>query len=378
MNTTPLISCTDVVAIAAITIWRLRLDAARVKEEVWALADELNAALGAPLIEPYQQEISVKNISLTGPKGERLYIKPASGRYMIALSSNSLVARMEAFMERLTGGKRQGYKHPHVSREPYWYVNDYAQVREAAYFYAQATLPPNNGETVDAVHAPHRRHIEEATGDKVRQPVSTAVPEGPRTLHDPTAIEARQARLNDPHIAPLTQYVVRLRNRHPSWEFPDFDPLDGGIEAELLFLLEKPGPMTSPTHMRKGSGFISRDNDDPTAEATFSFMREARIERKRVVLWNIIPGWNGQRKIAPGEVDAGVKELRDLLQLLPRVHTVVLVGNKAQKAEPVIYQLNLCIRKSAHPGPLVKGSKPSFVGPNIAAVGGSRYGFNRE
>jgi hypothetical protein len=50
------------------------------------------------------------------------------------------------------------------------------------------------------------------------------------------------------------------------------------------------------------------------------------------------------------------KELRDLLQLLPRVHTVVLVGNKAPKAEPVIHQLDLCVFKSAHPGPLVKGS----------------------
>lgn len=331
------------------------LETARVKEEVWALADELNAALGAPLIEPYQQKISVKNISLTGPKKERLYIKPASGRYMIALAGNSLVSRMEAFMERLTGVKRQGYNHPHVSREPYWYVTDYAQVREAAYFYAEVRLPANGEETVDAMQAPHGQQVEEVNGEIVHQPDATAIPEGPRALRDLTAIEARQERLNDPHIAPLTQYVARLRTQHPSWEFPDFDPFDGGIEAELLFLLEKPGPMTSPTHMRKGSGFISRDNNDPTAEATFRFMRKARIDRKRVVLWNVIPGWNGQREIAPGEVDAGVKELHNLLKLLPRVHTVVLVGNKAQRAESVIRHLNLCIRKSAHPGPLVKG-----------------------
>jgi hypothetical protein len=37
-----------------------------------------------------------------------------------------------------------------------------------------------------------------------------------------------------------------------------FDPLDGGSAAEILFLLEKPGPRTSSTGKRIGSGFNSR------------------------------------------------------------------------------------------------------------------------
>ena len=40
-------------------------------------------------------------------------------------------------------------------------------------------------------------------------------------------------------------------------EVPDFDPLDGGVEARALFLFEKPGRMTAG---QSGSGFISRDN----------------------------------------------------------------------------------------------------------------------
>jgi hypothetical protein len=42
-----------------------------------------------------------------------------------------------------------------------------------------------------------------------------------------------------PHIAPLTAYAASLRLRG-SVEVPEFDPLDGGTNARVLFLLEKP------------------------------------------------------------------------------------------------------------------------------------------
>lgn len=37
-----------------------------VKQQVWALADELNGVLGVPLIEPDQQSVKKENISLKG------------------------------------------------------------------------------------------------------------------------------------------------------------------------------------------------------------------------------------------------------------------------------------------------------------------------
>jgi hypothetical protein len=117
------------------------LETDSVKQQVWELADELNAALGNPAIVPHQQKVTKKNISLTGPNSrERLYIKPAREGYFVAIDGNSLVARMEPFMERLTGRERHGYAHPHVNRTPYWYVIDYTQVREAAYEFAQVRI----------------------------------------------------------------------------------------------------------------------------------------------------------------------------------------------------------------------------------------------
>ena len=182
-------------------------------------------------------------------------------------------------------------------------------------------------------------------------------PEAPRSLRDPAAREARRALLAEPHVRALTAYVEQLRAGSPD-EFPDFDPLDGGVDARLLFLLEKPGPMTSASRSgRAGSGFISRDNDDPTAEAIFDFMRQAGIPRRETVLWNLIPGWNETRKVTAREVREGAQEALGLVRLLPNLREVVLVGAKAGLAAPLLESQGLVIRKSRHPSPIVKGTQ---------------------
>lgn len=184
--------------------------------------------------------------------------------------------------------------------------------------------------------------------------------DAPRTLRSPEAVALRRAMLTEQHIAPLASYVGGLRLKHPDWEFQDFDPLDGGVEADILFLLEKPGPMTSPTGKKQGSGFISRNNDDPTAENLFTFMRTAGIERKRTVLWNVIPGWNTTIKYDAAEIRRGVEELRHLLPLLPNLRTVVLVGKPAQRARRLLHAVrpDLLIHTSAHPSAQVYRFNP--------------------
>jgi len=161
--------------------------------------------------------------------------------------------------------------------------------------------------------------------------------------------------LHMPHISPLTNFVEQLRLRRDA-EYPYFDPLDGGTQASLLFLYEKPGPMTAADHNPKGSGFISRDNDDPTAEATFWFMQEAGIPRTETVTWNVVPGWNGTRKISSGELLSGIRDFEELLLLLPRLSAIVLVGKKAASAKPLINSLP--VYASDHPSPLVRARFP--------------------
>ncbi|MDR5746454.1 HNH endonuclease signature motif containing protein [Caballeronia sp. LZ029] len=134
------------------------MEANSVKQQVWALADEINAVLDSSCIEPHQQIEKEQNISLIGlNKGERLYIKPARHGYSVGLGGNSLVDRMEPFMTRLTGRERHGYAHPHVSRQPYWYVSDFAQVRKAAYEFAGANVPLDGDDTSADIIAIERR-----------------------------------------------------------------------------------------------------------------------------------------------------------------------------------------------------------------------------
>lgn len=158
--------------------------------------------------------------------------------------------------------------------------------------------------------------------------------------------------LSLPHVAPLAAYAARLRAR-PGTDVPDFDPLDGGIDARILFLLEKPGPTAASSPQgRKGPGFISRDNDNATAEAIHRFMHEAGLPRVDTVIWNLIPWWNGTIRITAAERLAGVHELQNLLTLLPRLHTAVLVGRTAAQARPLLNTLRLL--ESVHPSPQVR------------------------
>src|SRR5437868_1810926 len=92
-----------------------------------------------------------------------------------------------------------------------------------------------------------------------------------RTNRDPAEVARKRSLLHEPHVAPLTAFVERLRARHGGGDsVPWFDPTEAGVNARILALLEAPGPKATgtegPRPKSKGSGFISCDNDDPTAD----------------------------------------------------------------------------------------------------------------
>lgn len=197
----------------------------------------------------------------------------------------------------------------------------------------------------------------------------TADGDGPKTLADPRVRAARLAALTAPHVAPLTSFAAEIRSKAgPRAAVPDFDPLDGGIHAECLFLLEAPGPRAVK------SGFVSRNNPDETAKNWFELQREAGLARERTILWNVVPWYIGSgQRIRPAEtadINAGLPYVEELLALLPRLRVVALVGRKAQRAEPVVRQMSPDLRVFAmpHPSPLFVNTAPANRAMILAAL----------
>jgi hypothetical protein len=185
----------------------------------------------------------------------------------------------------------------------------------------------------------------------------------PRLLRDITESKRREAEIYSTKVAPLNTWVRELRNRLGSKAIvPWFDPQDGGCDAQILWLLEAPGPKA--TRERGGSGFVSCNNNDGTAQNTWETREEAGVSRKLVVHWNVIPYYLGSdtkiRAYNPTDIAAVGPLLIELLNLLPRLRVVILGGDAARKVWRGFAPQNvrLHIIEGPHPSPTNLNTRP--------------------
>ncbi len=192
-----------------------------------------------------------------------------------------------------------------------------------------------------------------------RQPAPLAEVEMAKSLARPEVRALREQLLQQSHVIQLTSFVHRLRETvGQGFMIPNFDPLDGGTEAEVLFLLEAPGPKAI------ASGFVSRDNPDESAKNFLLANAAAGIDRRRTVTWNIVPWYIGSgRKIRPAcaeDIRPAVHWLRELLLLLPRLRFAVCVGVKARHAKDLIeaFRPEVQMLEMPHPSPMFVNRAP--------------------
>ena len=213
------------------------------------------------------------------------------------------------------------------------------------------------------------------SGPPRRSPVTSNVSrhemliDAPKSLGITQIRDARVAALALPHVEPLSAFVCGLRAQMgQSFDVPCFDPADGGVHADCLFLLEAPGPKAVK------SGFVSRNNPDETAKNFFLLNSEAGIDRDRTIVWNIVPWYVGSgTKIRPtNAIDllTAAPALTALLSLLPRLHSIVLVGDKAASARSAIAALATGARLYAipHPSPMFVNRSPTNRHMLLAAL----------
>jgi uracil-DNA glycosylase len=128
----------------------------------------------------------------------------------------------------------------------------------------------------------------------------------------------------DSHVAPFNHFVDELRKDDNRGWAPYIAPMHGGTYARLLTVLQDPGPGTQD---QIGSGFLCIENNDPTAINLDNIFKQHRIAVNDLLPWNSYPWYINSQK--PPNVDqrrAGTKPLKIVVDLLPRLRVVVLLG----------------------------------------------------
>ncbi|MEJ2858126.1 MULTISPECIES: uracil-DNA glycosylase [unclassified Saccharothrix] len=152
-----------------------------------------------------------------------------------------------------------------------------------------------------------------------------------RANRSSAVIHAKHARLSEPHIAPfvaLADEIAAARGLTPG-DVPYPDPEFAGTAARALVLLQSPGPKTSRT---KGSGLLSLENDDPSAERCYHLYRRAGLDWRELLHWNAIPWPTALSKPSSTDLREALAWLPRLLELMPHVEAVLLLGDYAKVA----------------------------------------------
>jgi uracil-DNA glycosylase len=196
-----------------------------------------------------------------------------------------------------------------------------------------------------------------------------------RTLGDKLVNTARLARLQEPQVAPLSAFVKRIRrtdNPHEPYWAPYFDPKSGGIGAQVLLLMESPGPQVSKTEL------VSLDNPDGTAENLSCLLKLAGLSRDRILMWNSFP-WqlSAERVVVPDEnhLTEAASATLELISMLPQLKVVVLIGSRAAQGwthvAPLLDPLPTVLR-CPHPSPVNLTPRPEAAALALEILGQAR------
>jgi uracil-DNA glycosylase len=201
-------------------------------------------------------------------------------------------------------------------------------------------------------------------------PAVPGVQQRAKTLGDPDVRRARLAMVREPHIAPLNRFVEEVRaERGCGGAVPWLDPLDGGVDARVLFVLEAPGPKAV------ASGFVSRDNPDESAKNWLLANYEAGLDRRLTAIWNAVPWYIGAggaiRSATSADIAHALPYLVRLLALLPAVEVVALVGKKAQCVRGAVERAggpSVVLMHVPHPSPPFVNRRPENRGQLVEAL----------
>lgn len=131
----------------------------------------------------------------------------------------------------------------------------------------------------------------------------------------------------EPHIAPLSQLIDKMRERPLS--VPDVDRNDAGVNAKILFFLETPGPQAV-------NGVVSRNNSDPTARNFKAMCELVGLSYSTTALWNVVPYClsTKDRSINPTHlhIRASLGDTLEFIECFQGLRAIVFCGASAKYA----------------------------------------------
>jgi len=139
------------------------------------------------------------------------------------------------------------------------------------------------------------------------------------------------AQLYAPQVRALNKLVNDLGKGRPD-KAPYVAPHYSATSARVMSLSSNPGPMAGGT---SGSGFISCENDDPTAERMARVYEAVGLSTDQCVPWNAYPWYvhdaypNG---LPATLVEEGVDALVRALEVCPMVQVIVAHGGDAHRS----------------------------------------------
>ncbi len=213
-----------------------------------------------------------------------------------------------------------------------------------------------------------KRNVPSMTGPKL----PTGFSSKPKRHKEPEFLAAKRARLWEPHVAPINEFIDRIKSEirveqaaagpdraSPApVNVPYVDPDSGGVAAKVLFVLESPaGPAAL------GSGILSADNDDPTAKNVWKAYESSGMPRTLGLHWNAVPWYVGDGKknagITKAQVERGRRYLVELLTLAPSIRVVIALGKPAQRSvagvADQLAQRGIELIEAPHPSPIPAG-----------------------
>lgn len=148
-----------------------------------------------------------------------------------------------------------------------------------------------------------------------------------RRMRDKAYREDQLERRYTGKVERINRFIDELGAKNEAGHPPYIPPICGGVDALALSISRDPGPKAGGI---EGSGFLSIENDDPSAERMGQFLNRAGIGYGEVIPWNAYP-WYINSDPSTEQLRAGVEPLRDLICLMPRLRVVLLHGTAADK-----------------------------------------------